>query len=80
MIDKSLLRVSNTPISNFFLQGELKAIKQGLKYTEFDFKDGAKYKGYVNKDGHPEGVGIKIYPDGHKERGEWHADGIAKIT
>ena len=34
MIDKKLLRVSNTPISNFFLQSELKAIKQGLKYIE----------------------------------------------
>jgi hypothetical protein len=34
IIDKKLLRVSNTPISNFFLQSELKAIKQGLNYTE----------------------------------------------
>jgi hypothetical protein len=34
IIDKKLLRVSNIPISNFFLQSELKAINQGLKYIE----------------------------------------------
>jgi hypothetical protein len=48
MIDKNLLRVTNTPISNFFLQAELKAIKQGLKYIERESKNEVKYKGYVN--------------------------------
>jgi hypothetical protein len=30
MIDKSLLKVANTPDTHFLLQAELKAIKQGL--------------------------------------------------
>ena len=34
MIDKSLLKVAITPDTHFLLQGELKAIKQGLEYTE----------------------------------------------
>jgi hypothetical protein len=30
MIDKSLLKVANTPDTHFLLQAELKALKQGL--------------------------------------------------
>ena len=48
MIDKSLLRVANTDDTEFLLQPELNAIKQGLKYKEIENKDGVKYKGYVN--------------------------------
>jgi hypothetical protein len=48
MIDKSLLRVANTPDTDFLLQAELKAIKQGLQYTEIESKRGRKYKGYVS--------------------------------
>jgi hypothetical protein len=59
MIDKSLLKVAITPDTHFLLQGELKAIKQGLEYTEREDKDGKKYKGYVNKDDQREGVGIE---------------------
>jgi hypothetical protein len=58
MIDESELKVANTPDTHFLLQAELKAIQQGLEYREEEFKDGTKYKGYVNKDGLPEGVGI----------------------
>jgi hypothetical protein len=48
LIDKSKLRVANTPDTHFLLQAELKALKQGLKYKEIDNKDGFKYQGYVN--------------------------------
>jgi hypothetical protein len=58
MIDKSKLRVANTPDTHFLLQAELKALKQGLKYIEIDYKDGFKYQGYVDKDGRKEGPGI----------------------
>ena len=34
MIDKSLLRVANTDDTEFLVQAELNAIKQGLKYKE----------------------------------------------
>jgi hypothetical protein len=48
LIDKSKLRVANTPDTHFLLQAELKALKQGLKYKEIDFNNGLKYQGYVN--------------------------------
>jgi hypothetical protein len=48
MIDKSKLRVANTPGTHFLLQAELKALKQGLKYKEIDDNDGFKYQGYVD--------------------------------
>ena len=34
MIDKSLLRVANTEDTEFLVQAELNAIKQGLQYKE----------------------------------------------
>ena len=58
IIDKSLLRVANTPDTHFLLQAELNAIKQGLKYREEEYPSGDRYKGYWNKDGQLEGVGI----------------------
>jgi hypothetical protein len=48
MIDKSFLKIANTPDTHFLLQAELKAIKQGLQYKEKEYKDGSKYKGYVS--------------------------------
>lgn len=47
MIDKSLLRVANTPNNEFLEQAELKAIKEGLKYEEKKIH-GGRYKGYVS--------------------------------
>ena len=38
MIDRSLLRVANTPHTEFLLQAELKAIQEGLQYKERDDK------------------------------------------
>ena len=53
MIDKSLLRVANTEDTEFLVQAELNAIKQGLQYKEKEGKSGAKYFGYVNQQGQP---------------------------
>ena len=57
MTDPSLLRVATTPSTQFLLQAELRAIQQGLQYTEIQ-ADEVTYKGYVDKDGQREGVGI----------------------
>ncbi len=48
MINKSKLRVAITEDADFLLQGELKAIKQGLQYKEIDALSGFKYKGYAD--------------------------------
>ena len=73
MIDVSKLKVANTPDTHFLLQAELKAIKQGLDYKEIENPSEIKYNRYVNKYVMPEGVGIIIYPDGLKIRGEFYA-------
>jgi hypothetical protein len=68
---ESVLRVANTPETQFLMQAELNtlknvkgffSLKKGLKYKEKEF-DKYSYKGYLNKDGQPEGVGIKIWKD-----------------
>jgi hypothetical protein len=69
--DPSLLRVANTPNTQFLLQAELRAIKMGLQYKEFKDEFGT-YKGYVDKDGKREGVGMMISSDGSKMYGEFH--------
>ena len=54
LIDRSLLKVANTPESEFLLQPELKAILAGLEYKEREVKheNGIDeiFKGYVNQD------------------------------
>jgi hypothetical protein len=83
LTDESLLKVANTPNSQFLLQAELKAIHQGLEYKEIKYLDGIRYTGYVNKDGEREGVGIRIWGNDQKEYGEWHLNkkhGCAKGT
>ena len=72
LTDESLLRVANTPNTQFLLQAELRAILQGLQYREIKYPNGTIYHGYVNQDGEKEGVGIIIFPDGKKYIGEWH--------
>jgi hypothetical protein len=62
--DESLLRVVNTPNTQFLLQAELRAIHQGLQYREEEDEDGDRYHGYVDKDGQREGVGMRIWTDG----------------
>ena len=65
MIDKSLLRVANTEDTEFLVQAELNAIKQGLQFKQIEYDNGAKYYGYVNQQGQREGVGIREFPDGY---------------
>ncbi len=62
--------LANTPETSWFLQGELKAIKDCNKYKEMKSKIRA-YRGYVNQDGEEEGVGITIFNDGNKYSGEY---------
>ena len=73
LTDESLLRVANTPNTQFLLQAELRAIHQGLQYKEIEKnKYGNRFIGYLNKDDLAEGVGILIQPNGQKDIGEWH--------
>ena len=69
---ESVLRVANTPETKFLEQAELNtlknvkgffSLKKGLKYKEKEF-DLYSYKGYLNKDGQREGVGILITKSG----------------
>ena len=68
----SLLRVATTPTTQFLLQAELRAIQQGLQYTEIQVDEKLTYKGYVDKDGQREGVGIRIWSNGDKDYAQWH--------
>jgi hypothetical protein len=70
--DPSLIRVANTPNTQFLLQAELRAIQNGLQYIEVQVSEKVTYKGYVDKDGLPKGVGIRIFTNGYKDYGEWH--------
>ncbi len=74
MTDPSLLRVATTPSTQFLLQAELRAIQQGLLYTEIQVNEDVTYKGYVDKDGQQEGVGIRIFTNGDKDYAQWHLD------
>jgi hypothetical protein len=71
--DPSLLRVANTPNTQFLLQPELRAIQNGLKYKE-EGDEMLTYKGYVDKDGNAERVGMWIQISGYKDYGERHLD------
>jgi hypothetical protein len=78
--DLSLIRVANTPNTQFLLQAELRAIQKGLQYGQIKYSDGI-YNGYV-KDGKREEVGITTWTDCQKEYGEYHLNklhGCAKV-
>ena len=80
MTDPSLIRVANTPNTQFLLQAELRAIQNGLQYGELKFTN-AIYNGYV-KNGKREGVGITTTTSGQKEIAEYHlnkCNGCAKV-
>ncbi len=66
----AVLKLANTPETRWLLQGELKAIKDGYVFKELEYENG-NYRGYVNKDGKHEGVGIEIFNDGKKFSGEY---------
>jgi hypothetical protein len=58
--DPSLIRVASTPNTEFLLQAELRAIQNGLQYKEAQNEE-CTFKGYVDKDGNAEGVGITTF-------------------
>jgi hypothetical protein len=69
----SVLKVANTPETQFLVQAELNTLKnvkgffsfkKGLTYKEKEYDNGDSYKGYLNKDGQREGVGILITKGG----------------
>ena len=66
----AVLKLANTPETRWLLQGELKAIKNGYVYKELEYKK-FNYRGYVNKNGELEGVGIEIWNNGNKYSGEY---------
>ena len=66
----AVVKLANTPETRWFLQGELKAIKDGHVYKELKVKDWT-YRGYVNRDGEEEGVSILIFNYGDKYSGEY---------
>jgi hypothetical protein len=70
--DPSLLRVANTPNTQFLLQAELRAIQNGLQYGEIQVNEELTYKGYVDKDDNFEGAGMRIHISGYKDYGEFH--------
>ena len=76
MEPETVLRISNTDDTRHLLQGELRAIQQGLQFVEnMEVTDnGAKgtYRGYVNSDGQREGVGVTIKENGIQHYAEYH--------
>ena len=70
--DELLIRIANTPNTQFLLQAELRAIHQGLQYREIQVNKELRYHGYVNDEGQQEGVGMRIWTDGEQDYGEWH--------
>ena len=78
MEPETVLLIANTDDTRHLLQGELRAIQQGLKFVEnVECTAGTikgTYRGYVNSDGQREGVGVTIWDDGEKEYAEYHND------
>ncbi len=66
------LKIAVDDETMWMLPGELYAIEQGLEIGEGEGEgDNATYRGYFNKDGESEGVGIMIFNDGVKHSGEY---------
>ena len=65
----------------WMLPGKLYAIEQGLEFKEIKY-DNCTYRGYFNKDGEEEGVGIMTFNVGEKHSGEYkrgERNGVVKI-
>ena len=78
MEPETVLLIANTDDTRHLLQGELRAIQQGLQFVEnmeltFGTHKGT-YRGYVNSDGQREGVGVTILESGNKYYAEYHND------
>jgi hypothetical protein len=70
MEPETVLLIANTDDTRHLLQGELRAIQQGLQFIEkMEVNTGTinlTYRGYVNSYGEFEGVGVTIWEDGQK--------------
>ena len=66
----AVLKIGIDDETMWMLPGELYAIEQGLEFKEKKYDKGT-YRGYFNKDGEPEGVGITIFISGNKYSGEY---------
>ena len=71
LLPETVLHIADT--EKWLLQAELKAIKDGLKYGvkegTHDNGDKWSYRGYLNAQRQPQGVGILAYEDGDKHIG-----------
>ena len=75
------LKIAVDDETMWMLPGELYAIEQGLEFKEIKFNNGT-YRGYFNKDGEPEGVGIETFNNGKKYSGEYKRgkrNGVVKV-
>ncbi len=66
----AVLKIAVDDETMWMLPGELYPIEQGLEFKEKKYDYGT-YRGYFNKDGEPEGVGITTFNDGKKFSGEY---------
>ena len=83
---KTVLHLANNEEFRWLLQPELKAINDGLTYGikqgTYRLDDVWTYRGYLNAEGLPQGVGIKLIAHYEKKIGEWNQGklhGTAKI-
>jgi hypothetical protein len=66
----AVLKIAVADETMWMLPGELYAIEQGLEFNEKKY-DNCTYRGYYNKDGEEEGVGITTFNHGEKHSGEY---------
>jgi hypothetical protein len=66
----AVLKIAVDAETMWMLPGELYAIEKGLEFGEIKYMK-STYRGYLNKDGEREGVGITTFNDGEKYSGEY---------
>ena len=66
----AVLKIAVDDETMWMLPGELYAIEHGLEFKEKKY-DNCTYRGYFNKDGEEEGVGITTFNSGAKYSGEY---------
>jgi hypothetical protein len=75
----AVLKIADDAETMWMLPGELYAIEQGLEFKEKKY-DNATYRGYFNKDGEREGVGITTFNSGNKYSGEYKRDKLNGVV
>jgi hypothetical protein len=65
-----ILKIATKAETMWMLPGELNAIEHGLEFGEKKYMK-CTHRGYFNKDGEREGVGITTFNDGEKHSGEY---------